>query len=1065
MKRKPTPRRLRRPNGAPLRRLRAKPVGGVDPRTLPPSTPYPCVDPNVGATVSGDDFAGKILGCATPPPGKRGPHFAVGTIASGSAIGRAWKRRAARAEALRSRYEGEDFDARPARRAKRPRADAPPPRELLALPAPEARTEAPAPRARRHLPVIQPKTRRHLPVVQPERRPPALRPRPAPPSEALHGEVVDVTPDLGPVSALRRAHDAVPLAVGDVAGASAGRAVADQSRRFKAREAARIVSSVAGFAQSVGGAEFSITTPKGRWTRRVAIIAHGGGDTFGVQVERKVGSVTRARWELVGEATLPIGADARRAIVAILRGGSTAESVPRALAEPPPAPQPPAPPRPRRHLPVVQPATRRRLRVLQPDTRPEFDLPARLQPPRTFQRDPAPTEASAPVGAVLPAAASPEVSADEARWSPYQRTVFQWVTEGTGNAVVEAVAGSGKSTTIVEAVRRIPPTRTVLILAFNVSVKDELTQKFASFPNVTVRTLNSHAFHAMSEAWKPVSIPTTGDEQAAQYQDKARFDDILRAARVPPPVRFWRSLSEAEQRRMMRDGISEDRYRKEVERWNRDYDALKKLIELCRGFLATTSDAIVAVQNEYDLLVRRYERGRDPAPWTWTDPRRRETYTTADVVRWVQAALRASLDRPADGRVARFDAVFPTAMRDEIQPETFDWIFVDETQDMDVGQLRVVQKSVAPGGRVAVVGDGKQAIYRFRGADMTAMQRMERELSARRLPLSVSYRVPACAADLARRVVPWFEVPAGTPEGTCAKVSAREMLRSWRDGDFVISRTNAPLVPLAIMAVQQGHDVLALGLGDLRKVLRTVARGAEQRVPGWRDVEVFREAIREFGQSERERIFRQEFDKRARYHRGKKAQDLEEEVADLPAVKLVDLATQALQTLIGRARTPGDVDKKIDALNYGGARDGGVPENAMRGKLVFTTVHKIKGAEANRTWVLDETFGFRGEIGADGRPKVKHGEGMTDAARQEEVNLWYVAITRAKNLRADAATGTPAQPGAVYFVENLKGTLGEGFADDEEEGTSGPRANPSRRPAPPARRPPPPRRRAPVRRR
>ena len=42
-------------------------------------------------------------------------------------------------------------------------------------------------------------------------------------------------------------------------------------------------------------------------------------------------------------------------------------------------------------------------------------------------------------------------------WSKYQKAIFSFIEdESAGNAVVEAVAGSGKSTTIVEGMNRIP---------------------------------------------------------------------------------------------------------------------------------------------------------------------------------------------------------------------------------------------------------------------------------------------------------------------------------------------------------------------------------------------------------------------------------------------------------------------------------------------------------------------------------------------------------------------------------------------------------------------------------
>lgn len=57
-------------------------------------------------------------------------------------------------------------------------------------------------------------------------------------------------------------------------------------------------------------------------------------------------------------------------------------------------------------------------------------------------------------------------------WSAYQTAVFNFVENGSGNAVVEAVAGSGKSATIKEAFKRTKGD--AIFLAFNKSIADEL---------------------------------------------------------------------------------------------------------------------------------------------------------------------------------------------------------------------------------------------------------------------------------------------------------------------------------------------------------------------------------------------------------------------------------------------------------------------------------------------------------------------------------------------------------------------------------------------------------------
>ena len=48
--------------------------------------------------------------------------------------------------------------------------------------------------------------------------------------------------------------------------------------------------------------------------------------------------------------------------------------------------------------------------------------------------------------------------------SEYQKKIFEFVTKGTGNAVINAKAGSGKTTTLVEAMKLIPEKEKVLFL-------------------------------------------------------------------------------------------------------------------------------------------------------------------------------------------------------------------------------------------------------------------------------------------------------------------------------------------------------------------------------------------------------------------------------------------------------------------------------------------------------------------------------------------------------------------------------------------------------------------------
>src|SRR6266404_924302 len=89
-------------------------------------------------------------------------------------------------------------------------------------------------------------------------------------------------------------------------------------------------------------------------------------------------------------------------------------------------------------------------------------------------------------------------------WSQYQEAIYDFGVNGTGNVMVEAVAGSGKSTTLVELIRRIlavRPYTSVVFLAFNKAIADELKKR-----GVNARTFHSLCFRAVLDFKKARDI-------------------------------------------------------------------------------------------------------------------------------------------------------------------------------------------------------------------------------------------------------------------------------------------------------------------------------------------------------------------------------------------------------------------------------------------------------------------------------------------------------------------------------------------------------------------------------
>lgn len=77
-------------------------------------------------------------------------------------------------------------------------------------------------------------------------------------------------------------------------------------------------------------------------------------------------------------------------------------------------------------------------------------------------------------------------------WSPYQNAIFAFCQDGHGNAIVEAVAGSGKTTTIVDALKRVRGQ--TIFLAFNKAIAEELKRR-----GVNARTFHSLTYRVVTE--------------------------------------------------------------------------------------------------------------------------------------------------------------------------------------------------------------------------------------------------------------------------------------------------------------------------------------------------------------------------------------------------------------------------------------------------------------------------------------------------------------------------------------------------------------------------------------
>ena len=165
----------------------------------------------------------------------------------------------------------------------------------------------------------------------------------------------------------------------------------------------------------------------------------------------------------------------------------------------------------------------------------------------------------------------------------------------------------------------------------------------------------------------------------------------------------------------------------------------------------------------------------------------------------------------------------------------YDMLLVDEAQDLNRCQQALAKRA---GKRLILCGDPKQAIYGFAGADSESMNRMYNELKGEDkvscvvLPLTVTRRCGKAIVREAQKIVPDFEAFETNPEGkiTYAKLTKGEdsYQKTVNDGDMILCRCNAPLVSECFRflkagrkATIQGRDVGTGLISTINKLMKS----------------------------------------------------------------------------------------------------------------------------------------------------------------------------------------------------------------------------------------------------
>lgn len=303
-------------------------------------------------------------------------------------------------------------------------------------------------------------------------------------------------------------------------------------------------------------------------------------------------------------------------------------------------------------------------------------------------------------------------------------------------------------------------------------------------------------------------------------------------------------------------------------------------------------------------------------------------------------------------------------------------VFVDEAQDLSPLNHEMLRRSLAQGGKLVAVGDPKQAIYAWRGADARSMETL-RGLTGgwKDYGLTMTFRCPRVVVVRQQKHAPGFRTGPGAPEGQFVRLGGLQggpglepIPWTWFQVQKLVSnrslavlcRNNAPLFKLAFRLLRRSIPVVMLGR-DIGRGLVTLARKL-----GSADMSAQRFALALAEWRERESSIAEASGKTAK------------------AEGVHDRAECLLAVLEGtQAKDVGQLVRQLETLF---ARE--------EATVTLSSIHKAKGLEWDCVLHLDPW-----------RPGAcrKRAEKTEDwASAEQEENLEYVAETRTRGLLVEA---------------------------------------------------------------
>lgn len=506
--------------------------------------------------------------------------------------------------------------------------------------------------------------------------------------------------------------------------------------------------------------------------------------------------------------------------------------------------------------------------------------------------------------------------------SVYQKAIFAFTNQETGHGVVEAVAGSGKTTTLVEIMKQMPADRRILFCSFNRHIAQELSKKAPA--NAEVKTLHQLGLMTLRKFGKGYKV------------DGKKLEKIIEAA-----LSGYSPKTSYEMRYPIKSIIEKLKNTGRM-------PTVDNIIEVVRFYHVDLPINVV-----YDDVYRQYTSGEPIDPWYEYDIRDavNKQLTIVSMSAFHKIVDACYMKSVQDHMTVDFDDMVFLPFYLNLKLAQYDAVLGDEAQDYNTPQIDLLKGAIRAGGRILAVGDRFQSLYGFRGANVDSIPILIESLDAEVLPLSITYRCPLSHVALAKHIVPCLEAGPNAIDGEIIDITDREILTLARPGDMIISRYNASLIPTCIKLIANGYKATVRGK-NVAATLKTMLRKFKTD-----DLGMLRAKLDTW------------YNGKIKHCQETKTDCQEYQDRYDTIVYLIDNLPQY--------KTVTEIMAYIDRIF---SEDG----PAQADEITLSTVHRAKGLEANRVFIL-----YPNQM-----PARRKNQQPWEAT--QEKNILYVALTRAR---------------------------------------------------------------------